>query len=128
MGMLSLARRGCAVSSRSRTPNGETAPGWRVELAPEHFLGEAAAEVQSEDAAPWPHGTAVSFRATETETAEAVRRAVETVARHYPLPVVFEDVPNTPVGGEQIERRAFLDGALHAEQWRGLVFGVFKDR
>ena len=60
--------------------------------------------------------TAVSFRATET------------AARHYPLPVVFENVPNTPAGGEPIERRAFLDGALHAERWQGLVFGVFKDR
>ena len=126
MGMLSLARRGCTISSR--TPSDEPAPGWRVELAPEHFLGEAEAQVQPDDAAPWPHGTAVTFRATETETAEAIRRAAETAARHYPLPVVFEDVPNTPAGGELVERRAFLDGALHAERWRGLVFGVFKDR
>ena len=126
MGMLSLARRGCTVSSR--TPNDDPTPGWRVELLPEHFLGEAEAAVQSDDAAPWPHGTAVTFRATQTETAEAIRRAVETAARHYPLPVVFEDVPNTPAGGEPIERCAFLDGALHAERWQGLVFGVFKDR
>ena len=126
MGMLSLARRGCTVSSR--TPSDEPAPGWRVELAPEHFIGEADAQVHPDDAAPWPHGTAVAFRATETETAEAIRRAVETAARHYPLPVVFEDVPDTPAGGELVERRAFLDGALHAERWRGLVFGVFKDR
>ena len=126
MGMLSLARRGCTVSSR--IPGDEPVPGWRVELAPEHFLGEAEAQVQPDDAAPWPHGTAVAFRATETETAESIRRAVETAARHYPLPVVFEDVPNTPAGGELVERRAFLDGALHAERWRGLVFGVFKDR
>ena len=128
MGMLSLARRGCTVSSRSRTATGETASGWRVAFLPEHFLGEAEAAVQPDDAAPWPHGTAVSFHATETETAEAIRRAAETAARHYPLPVVFEDVPNTPAGGELVERRAFLDGALHAERWQGLVFGVFKDR
>ena len=37
-------------------------------------------------------------------------------------------MPDTPAGGEALERRAFLDGALHAERWRGLVFGVFKDR
>ena len=47
---------------------------------------------------------------------------------HYPLPVVFENVPATPAGGEELERHAFLDGALNAERWRGLVFGVFKDR
>ena len=31
------------------------------------------------------------------------------------------------IGGETVERRAFLDGALHVEPWKGLVFGVFKD-
>ena len=31
-------------------------------------------------------------------------------------------------GPEELPRRAFLDGAVHAEPWRGLVFGVFKDR
>ena len=128
MGMLSLARRGCIVSSRPRASNGETAPGWRVELTPEHFLGEAEAAVRPDDAAPWPHGATVTFRAAKTETADAIRRAAETAARHYPLPVVFENVPDTPAGGEELERRAFLDGALHAERWQGLVFGVFKDR
>ena len=128
MGMLSLARRGCTVSSRPRSQNGEPAPGWRVELTPEHFLGEAEAAVHPDDAAPWPHGATVTFEATETENADAIRHATETAARHYPLPVVFENVPDTPAGGEELERRAFLDGALHAERWQGLVFGVFKDR
>ena len=31
------------------------------------------------------------------------------------------------IDGEVVERRAFLDGALHVEPWKGLVFGVFKD-
>ena len=44
-GFASLARRNCTVSSRPRSPDAETAPGWRVELAPEHFLGEAEAEI-----------------------------------------------------------------------------------
>ena len=65
MGMLSLARRGCTVSSRPRNADGEPAPGWRVDLAPEHFLGEAEAEVRTDDAAPYPHGTAVTFRTTD---------------------------------------------------------------
>ena len=128
MGMLSLARRGCTVASRPRNSDGTTAPGWRVELMPEHFLGEAEAAVQPDAAASWPHGTAVAFQATDNENADNIRAAIGTAARHYPLPVVFKNVPTTPAGGEELERRAFLDGALHAERWRGLVFGVFKDR
>ncbi len=128
MGMLSLARRGCTVSSRPRNTDGSAPSGWRVELAPEHFLGEAAAEVHRNDGAPWPHGAAVTFQATESENATLIRGAIGTAAWHYPLPVVFENVPATPAGGEELERRAFLDGALHAERWPGLVFGVFKDR
>ena len=92
-------------------------PGWRVDLAPEHFLGEAEAEVHPDDGAPFPHGTSISFEATET--AAAIRNAAENAARHYPLPVVYEEIPSSQPGGEQLDRRAFLDGAVHAEPWRG---------
>ena len=122
-GFASLARRGCAVSSRPRSTNGSVSPGWKVELAPEHFLGEAEAGVHADEAAPYPHGTAISFRATEALA--AIRTAAENAARHYPLPVVFE---NGADGDETLPRRAFLDGAVHAEPWRGLVFGVFRNR
>ena len=128
MGMLSLARRGCTVASRPRTPDGTAATGWRVDLSPAHFLGEADAAVVSDDTAPWPHGTRVTFHGTGHEDADAIRHAIGAAAWHYPLPVVFEHAPHTPPAGELLERRAFLDGALHAERWRGLVFGVFKDR
>ncbi len=125
-GFASLARRSCAVSSRPRSPDGQIVPGWRVELEPAHFLGEAEAEVRSEDGAPFPHGTSISFAAAES--VEAVRNAAETAARHYPLPVVFEDRTEDDTAAEALPRRAFLDGAVHAEPWRGLVFGVFKSR
>ena len=139
-GFASLSRRGCTVASRPRSPDGHTLPGWRVDLAPEHFLGEAEAEVHADDSlprtgsggAPFPHGTSISFQATET--AAAIRHAAEAAARHYPLPVIFEGIPGTEPGGEtnvvneQLERRAFLDGAVHAEPWRGLAFGVFRNR
>ena len=128
MGMLSLARRGCTVFSRPRAPDGAAAPGWRVDLAPEHFLGEAEATVLPDDTAPWPHGTTVTFETTAAESADAVRKAIGSAAWHYPLPVVFEREGHTPPVGELLERRPFLEGALHAERWRGLVFGVFKDR
>ena len=131
-GFASLSRRGCTVVSRPRSPDGYTQPGWRVDLAPEHFLGEAEAEIHPNDGAPFPNGTSISFQATET--AAAIRHAAEAAARHYPLPVIFEGIPRTEPGGEttvvseRLERRAFLDGAAHAEPWRGLAFGVFRNR
>ena len=125
-GFASLSRRGCTVSSRPRSPDDSTIPGWRVDLAPEHFLGEAEAEVHPNDGAPFPHGTSISFEATEPTA--AIRNAAENAARHYPLPVVYEEIPSSQPGGEQLDRRAFLDGAVHAEPWRDLAFGVFRDR
>ena len=115
-GLLALSRRGCTL--RWRVPGGDPSPGYRLVLEPAHFLGRDAAHVVPDDSAPWPHGTAVTFEASEAP--HAVRAFLETAARHYPLPVT--------IGGETVERRAFLDGALHVEPWKGLVFGVFKDR
>ena len=115
-GLLALSRRGCTL--RWRVPGEDPSPGFRLVLEPAHFLGRDAAHVVPDDSAPWPHGTAVTFEASEAP--HAVRAVLETAARHYPLPVTID--------GEVIERRAFLDGALHVEPWKGLVFGVFKDR
>ena len=114
-GLLALARRGCTL--RWRLPGGDPSPGYRLVLEPAHFLGRDAAHVVPDDSAPWPHGTAVTFEASEAP--HAVRTFLETAARHYPLAVTID--------GKTVERRAFLDGALHAEPWKGLVFGVFKD-
>ena len=115
-GLLALSRRGCTL--RWRVPGQDPSPGYRLVLEPAHFLGRDAAHVVPDDSAPWPHGTAVTFEASEAP--HAVRAFLETAARHYPLPVTID--------GEVVERRAFLDGALHVEPWKGLVFGVFKDR
>ena len=114
-GLLALARRGCTL--RWRLSGQNPSPGYRLVLEPAHFLGRDAAHVVLDDSAPWPHGTAVTFEASEAP--HAVRAFLETAARHYPLPVT--------IGSETVERRAFLDGALNAEPWKGLVFGVFKD-
>ena len=114
-GLLALSRRGCTL--RWRVPGGDPSPGYRLVLEPAHFLGRDAAHVVPDDSAPWPHGTAVTFEASEAP--HSVRAFIETAARHYPLPVTID--------GEVVERRAFLDGALHVEPWKGLVFGVFKD-
>ena len=118
MGLLSLSRRGCTVRWRALDENDSPGTGFRLVLKPDHFLGREPAQVESDDGAPWPHGTSVSFD-TDGEQ-HSVQSTIEAAARHYPLPVTLDD--------EVIQRRAFLDGALHAERWRGLVFGVYKGR
>ena len=118
MGVYALSNRGCEVSSRRRTPVGHSASGWRTTLTPACFLGKEEARVDAHDRAPWPHGTAVSFHADET--LEAIQAALAIAARHCPLSVTLN--------GELVERKAFLDGALHVERWRGLAFGVFRNR
>ncbi len=118
MGILSLAHRGCRISSRARTHDGHAGQGWSVELEPEHFTGRRDATVRPDDGAPYPSGTTVEFQAAES--ADMIRAALANAASHYPVPVTFE--------GEALERRAFLDGSIHAETWNGLVFGVYRDR
>ena len=115
MGLASLARRGCCVFSRQSVSPTSC---WRVTLTPTHFLGEEDAIVHPDDGAPYPHGTAVSFEANETLT--GIDAAICKAAQHYPLPVTFN--------GDTIERRAFLDGAIHVELWRGAMFGVFNNK
>ena len=82
-GLLALSRRGCTL--RWRVPSQDPSPGYRLVLEPAHFLGRDAAHVVPDDSAPWPHGTAVTFEASEAP--HSVRAFLETAARHYPLPV-----------------------------------------
>ena len=117
MGIYALSKRGCTISSRARGPVLDLAPGWRVALTPDCFLGKEEAAVVEGDA-PWPHGTAISFIAHESLA--TIRSALAGAALYCPLPVTFN--------GEGCERKAFLDGAVHVERWRGLVFGVFRNR
>ena len=117
IGVYALSKRGCTVSSRVRWPLLDLAPGWRIALTPDCFLGKEEAAVVAANA-PWPHGTAISFMSEQTP--EAIKAAVDGGARHCPLSITFN--------GEAIERRAFLDGAVHVEIWRGLAFGVFRNR
>ena len=99
-GLLAFSRRGCTLCWR--LPGGDPSPGYRLVLEPAHFLGRDAAHVVPDDSAPWPHGTAVTFEASEAPHS-VLRAFLETAARHYPLPVTID--------GEAVERRAFLDGA-----------------
>ena len=129
MGFLSLARRGCFIASRTKAGDGAARPGWGVSLDPEHFLGESEAAVHPDNDAPWPHGTSVRFRASAAREGEhpgVVRNAIQNASLHYPLPVLFTDQV-TSTDPELMHRKAFLDGAAHAEPWEGLVFGAFRN-
>ena len=116
MGVYALSKRGCTISSRARGPLLDLAPGWRVALTPDCFLGKEDADVVDGDT-PWPHGTTISFMAHESLA--TIESALAGAALHCPLPVTFN--------GVACKRKAFLDGALHVERWRGLVFGVFRN-
>ena len=116
MGIACLARRGCTVSSRPRTPSCRPESGWRMTLDPDHFLGKSAATAVPDSTAPSPCGTSVTFRATES--LDTLKAAVEAAARYAPLWVSFN--------GEYLERRDFLAGALRTELWEGLTLAVIE--
>ena len=115
LGLPVLRFRGATLRWRTLDAHASPGPGLRLALAPAHLVGGENSWVEADDAAPWPYGVAVVFEADEPVS--AIRTAVEAAARHHPLPVALD--------GEPVPRRAFLDGAVHAEPWRGLVFGVF---
>ena len=118
LGLPVLGVRGATLRWRTLDAHSSPGPGLRLALAPAQLVGGESARVEADDAAPWPYGVAVTFEADEPVS--AIRAAVEAAARHHPLPVALD--------GEPVARRAFLDGAVHAEPWRGIVFGVFEGR
>ena len=115
LGLPVLALRGATVRWRTLDAHSSPGPGLRLALAPAHLAGGESAWVEPDDTVPWPCGVMIAFEAGEPVA--AIRAAVEAAARHHPLPVALEEEP--------VPRRAFLDGAVHAEPWRGFVFGVF---
>ena len=118
LGLPVLGSRGATLRWRTFDTHSSPGPGMRLALTPAHLVGGESARVEADDAAPWPYGVAVTIEADEPVS--AIRAAVEAAARYHPLPVALD--------GEPVPRRAFLDGAVHAEPWRGLVFGVFEGR
>ena len=118
MGLLSLAKHGCTLASRPKSPAAGHFPFWRVKLEPEHFMGKAAAAVMPDDTAPAPHGTRVTFEVGQTM--DALRAAVGRAALFAPLPVTFD--------GDALRRRDFLENVLRIEQWKGLTLGIGTSR
>ena len=110
MGLYSLSRRSATITSRTATPDG----GWRAELRPEHFRGEAPATV--EPLGPdGPVGTTVTFPITKNDEAEAAARERAT---YMPLKVT--------VCGTPVMRKRFLEVPPLAGivEYDDLVFGV----
>ena len=118
MGLLSLAKHGCTLSSRPKSPVTGHFPSWRVELEPVHFMGKADALVIPDDTAPAPHGTRVTFAVGQT--LDALRAAAGRAALFAPLPVTFD--------GDALRRRDFLENVLRIEQWKGLMLGIGTSR
>ena len=116
IGVYALSRSGCCIASRARATSTNIAQGWRAQITPDAFVGKTDAAVFPDEAAPYPHGTSVRF-VTEIPAA-SIGTALRAAALHCPIPVVLN--------GDTLERKAFLDGAVHAEPWNGIVFGVFR--
>ena len=110
MGFFSLARRNATVESR---PTGGDA--WRVDLEPEHFTGERAAQVLEAREAPLTQGTRVTFSRTRDD--RNIADTIAEAARYGPLLVT--------VDGGAVEREDFLQHAVRVSLYEGVRIGVF---
>ena len=125
MGVYSLARQP-KVTIRSRVrprePDSPAAPGWQVQLTPEHFLGQRSAAVDTTKGDRMPFGTEVKFQDDKAAQTKAAyyKFAVQDAAKFFPLPVTWN--------GEEIKRLDFLHDARHIEEWDGIRIGVYSTR
>ena len=122
------ARRGCTVSSRPRSPDGAVSPAGRSTWRRGHFLGEAEGRgLRRRSRAVSARNLDFVHRNGNPPPRSATRRRTPPGTISCPSSSRIAPKPKT-AGGEELPRRAFLDGAVHAEPWRGLAFGVFRDR
>ena len=112
MGVYALARRACAIASK--TADGD---GWRVELQAKHFRGDEPAVIEPCEM-PKP-GTAVTLTLQREESGTMVREQVEEAGRYHPVAIRFN--------GNPIEREDFLAMAIRTLEWEGLRIGVFNE-
>ena len=136
MGIYALARWRPLIQSRTER-DGQPGPGWRVPLHEAHFTGERAAEVERDEGAPHPHGTAVTFRASKKselrtlietnqeapgndsrrDWTRAYHEEIVNETKWYPLPVMLN--------GQLLEHEDFLGKSRVVHNWQGLRIGVF---
>ena len=105
-----------APSPRDPTPASPTSPRPGARRSPLTAFSAVPARPSSRQTKP-PTRTAPRSPSSPINPSRAVRTALAQAARHYPLTVQFN--------GEPLPRKAFLDGAIYVERWKGLVFGVF---
>ena len=118
MGLYALSREGCTIASRPRAASEtELLPGWHAALPPAAFLGKEDVAIHECDM-PFRNGTSVSF--LTQRPLDTIRAELREAARYYPLTVTFDDT--------FVDQEHFLQDALHRETWRGIEFGVFKDK
>ena len=110
MGLYALARSE-RVTVRSKQQGG---PAWKVDLTPEHFVGNLSAPIETVEDQDAPPGTAVTFLSRSNEY-----RATEYATEYYPLPVWLN--------GDPLEREDFLELAIHTELWQGIRIGVYNN-
>ena len=112
MGVFSLARRNCTIESR---PIGGQV--WTADLTPEHFLGEASAQIAVRPKHPGgSHFTSIEFEMHETPN--DAQWTVRGCTKHFPLPVTLD--------GRALEQEPFLKDAMFIQEWNGVRIGVYK--
>ena len=116
LGLLALARERVRIESTARNEHGGLDT-FSVILGPEHFAGEAGAEVLAHT-----HGetTGTVLKWDGAGEARAAARTWRHAARYNPLEV--------HVNGERVRREDFLKGAVSRRTWRGARIGVFEGR
>ena len=107
-----LAKHGCTLSSRPKSPAAGHAPSWRVELEPEHFTGKAEAAVNPGRHPP-RRRTAPASRSRSGGRLDALQRGgrARGPVRAAALTLTFD--------GDALRRRDFLENAIRIEQWEG---------
>ena len=114
MGLFSLARCGCRISSRpAPSADGAQKPGWTVTLEPKHFRGETYAVVNECEDAPEPSGTRINIR---RKNKPELVRAAHGAGRYSPVKIT--------INGEPIDQQDFLANAAHIKRWEGARIGV----
>ncbi len=132
MGILSLASRGCTVSTVS------PAGAWSVDLEPDHFTGKTDAHVLRRRTDGENTGTTVKFphQSQMLDCSLIAIQTLEQVACHYPLPVTLTHYPakrsHAPKGSRSetfsIQQKPFLPQSAHAVVFRnGIRYAVVNE-
>ncbi len=111
MGVFSLAGRAVTIRSFSRP----AAAGWRADIPADGWDSGQPVNVCADAITG---GTRIAFAMPKRWRLQ-IAQAVGRVARHYPLPVSWNDT--------EVERRAWLADGVYIEEWNGSRIGVVRE-